>query len=278
MRLLSMVLVFCFVGTALADSVPGDNGEIVGVVATASSTVGGSSVDDIVNGVGLDTFGQDTHHIVWPGTMWLSSGSTPVGEWVEFDLGGLYDLTNVNVWNFNERYPTYGMLPENVNHGRGVKDMNILVAGADHVFGPFSNVTLNEAGDGAPIFDIVPLVAPGVQYVKFDILSNLNSDWVGTLPYEPYVGLSEVMFHGVGVLLPTVVINVTAPQSRAVFQQHAGYADVAVAGSLSIFDPEVVDPDTSPVEARYVLASDPCQVGSWQRLTLESRRETVLNE
>ena len=183
-------------------TVAGKSGLLTVVSATASSEYpDGRNVVDIINGNGMDMFGLNTHHIGAIGTMWLSLGTDPAGEWVEFDLGGLYNLIETRIWNYNERVVAGG-LPDNWTHGRGVYNMDILVAGDDHEFSHFSNVNLNESGDGLPVFDTVALEANGVRYVKFDINSNLASLYPDSFLPAPgthnpsYVGLSEVMFVG----------------------------------------------------------------------------------
>lgn len=200
--LFSVVIVLAMVGNAMSATWynPGDYGEITGVTATASSTMNLRWVDSIVNGEGIATFGAYTHHIAplapgpsyVPAYMWISNNTDPSNEWVEFDLGAAYDLTEVLVWNYNERVVA-GLLPTNWTHGRGVYNMDIQVAGTDHVFSAHSNVNLNEAGDGYPVFDTVALVADEIQYVKFDINSNLASLYPEIS--QSYVGLSEVMFY-----------------------------------------------------------------------------------
>ena len=193
----AVVLILIMAGIANAQwYTPGANGEILGVAVTASSEMDGYFAVYIVNGNGLGTFGVNTHHIdpyYWP-TMWLTEDTDPAAAWLEFDLGGQYDLTNVNIWNYNQRVDNSDALPADWTKGRGVKDMDILVAGADHVFSQFSNVTLNIGGGGQPIFDIVPLVADSVKYVKFEINSNLASDYPEIS--QDYAGLSEVQFFG----------------------------------------------------------------------------------
>ena len=194
-RLLSLVLVFmlCLSGSAHAYT-PGDYGEITGIYANASGEYpGGYLVAHIINGNGMEEFGPSTHHIVPPGFMWLSSGTDPAAQWVEFDLQDVYNLTEVRIWNYNERIYYTDQLPEDWTKGRGVYNMDILVAGADHIFTPFSNVNLNKAGGGYPVFDTVALVADEIQYVKFDINSNLASLYPEIS--QSYVGLSEVMFY-----------------------------------------------------------------------------------
>ena len=196
-----VVLLFALVNGANA-YVIGENGEIVGVSVTPSSEMAGRLAVEIINGNGMDTFGNDTHHII-TSTMWLSNNANPATEWLEFDLGGAYDLTKIDIWNYNERIYA-GLLPTNWTHGRGVLNMDILVAGSDHVFSNLMNVNLNEAGDGAPVFDSIAVSTTATQYVKFDINTNLASLYPSIA--QEYVGLSEVQFQGELIPEPATMV------------------------------------------------------------------------
>ena len=97
---------------------------ITGVTATSNSTYPG--VDRLaaytVNGSGM-TAGQASNAPA--GTMWLSNdGAAVASPTITFNLGGLYNLTGANVWNYNESGGT----------GRGINAVSVQEAGADAVF------------------------------------------------------------------------------------------------------------------------------------------------
>jgi len=111
--------------------------------------------------------------------MWLSEQGRTKG-WVEFDLGGVYELGLIFVWNYNERDWTK----------RGIKRADISVwtveAGWQKVFDDFE---FAEA-EGSFDYDEPTMVSfDGVkaQRVRFDDLISFGD--------EEYVGLSEVRFY-----------------------------------------------------------------------------------
>ena len=117
--------------------------------------------------------------------------------WVIFDLGGVYDLERIRVWNYNER----GGYSK-----RGVKDLEILVSADNAQFtslGPFALARAPEA-ENADFSQHLSLgdKAQRVRYVQFLILSNHNgADYKNRKPGPDWsmVGLSEVKFYRRGV-------------------------------------------------------------------------------
>jgi hypothetical protein len=108
----------------------------------------------------------------------VSGGAVPVTSGsIIFDLGGMYDLDGMAVWNFNGFNQT------------GVKDLNIfgstdginftLIGGAPTHFA----IGANSAAEAAELFAFTRTAS----FVRFDVLSTYGvSDF----------GLSEVMFTG----------------------------------------------------------------------------------
>lgn len=105
------------------------------------------------------------------------------GEWVAFDLGANYDLTNAWIWNFNQAAGTY----------RGIKTFDIYVstnmAGAYTRVGT-SSFSLTQAGGGDEPAQNVAFSAQGVRRVQFRGIENFSLDGYNLL------GLSEVKFGG----------------------------------------------------------------------------------
>src|SRR5215469_5708117 len=78
--------------------------EISGVtIASYSSQANGTpvidSVTNLVSGAGL--FG-DAHIAVPGGSMWNSGAGAPGTNFVTFNLGGVYTLNAIKVWNYND--------------------------------------------------------------------------------------------------------------------------------------------------------------------------------
>jgi len=145
-----------------------------------------------------------SHDNVPEGAMWLSAGigfgRDPAGPgndgdpFLVFDLGKPYHLRGIEVWNYNEVNLTQ----------RGVHAMTVTgsVTGEPDSFTiPVGTYELAQASGGARAGTSQSLKAeaPGVRFVKFDILSN---HWGVTFPTEDagkdnaFVGLSEVRFFG----------------------------------------------------------------------------------
>jgi hypothetical protein len=151
----------------------------------------------------------DNHSTTPDPTMWLSDGVGFGGDpgddgdpEVVFDLGGVYDVGSVRIWNYNE-----------INHRhRGVKDLEILVSLDGVSYDSMGNFTLFEAPgvDNVDYSETLPINASDVQFVKFDILSNYNG---AIYPNDPsdyddngFVGLSEVRFYSGLVPEPSAVV------------------------------------------------------------------------
>jgi hypothetical protein len=71
------------------------------IAASASSSVEGKGPENTVNGSGLDETGL-LHGNIGEGTMWLSAEDANQPAWIEYDLGRVYKLDEMWVWNSNE--------------------------------------------------------------------------------------------------------------------------------------------------------------------------------
>ncbi len=162
--------------------------EITGVsIHYVSSEWHTMPAENIINGNGLDTSVDPACHsnapvdsYYWETQPWLGSAV------IAFDLGGVYELGAIHVWNFN-------YVDQNGSYtGRGAKDVDILTSldGSEwtsrgvHVF----DIATGTADyTGQRISFETPL--RGTRYVKFDI-----RNYYGGGDSAGHVGLSEVRF------------------------------------------------------------------------------------
>jgi len=162
---------------------------IVGVIASTSVPAGGGSdISHIVDGSGLFdgssglpiyTIGA-LHGVAFADSTFVSGGAVSVTKGsITFDLGGLYALDGMAVWNFN------GFNSSTV----GVKDLSILNSIDGVNFTPMggapNHFRIGTVGgpERAELFSF----ASTASFVRFDVSSTYgNSDF----------GLSEVMFTG----------------------------------------------------------------------------------
>lgn len=137
-------------------------------------------------------------HAAGPATSWSFRQGNSVNnneEWITFDLGSLYNLTDLHIWQFTRTsHPTDG--------NRSVKQFDVSVSSDNVGFTEvISNAILNKAVNVSPPNDSLPdgdepvqsfsLIQSGVRYVTIGIDSTYegsNNDWQG--------GLGEVRFEG----------------------------------------------------------------------------------
>jgi len=155
---------------------------VVPISASASSFYDSKYAPQwLINGSGLTGIGRDATHTNANSQNLFWHSALPIvvsDQWVEFDLGATYNVTNALVWQLSQTNFTT----------RGVKVFAIKVAGADHAFSTYSTSNqLNQAtADPNTPVQVVPLVAGNVRFVRFEILSNWGAANI--------VGLSEVRF------------------------------------------------------------------------------------
>ncbi len=138
----------------------------------------------VVDGSGLS--GAPASHAVTDssGNSWQTISQTGTGD-IQFDLGGVYQLTNVHVWNLNFYAPYNGRGAYQVTIRTSTNGSAWATEGT-YAFAPASGL----AGD--PGFDINPAGWQAARYVEFQILNNFGGpDNAG------HVGLSEVQFSAV---------------------------------------------------------------------------------
>lgn len=182
-------------------------GPISGVtVSTTFPSPGDSSslIASIVNGSGLSSYTTGaTHAISSPSNSWGFTG--PTTGTITFDLGSVFDLDGMAVWNFNAA--TIGGMQALTIDGSLDGSTYAPIAGAPTVFSSRSP----SAAELAELFSF----SASVQYVRF----NVTSSW----GFEG-LGLNEVMFTGTS---PSV--SVPEPASLALAGLALGLAAAATA-------------------------------------------------
>ena len=166
-----------FIGTAfLLCAATAQSAIITGVKARASSEFGGRPAINAVNGSGLvgDQHGDSF------GDMWLSANNDTAGTF-EVDLGAVYDLTSVKVWNYNET---------GAFASRGVMTANLDVATS---LGSYTTHAADRAlaiAPGAPgaTGETIDLTGVTARFVRLDISANHGD--------AGFTGLSELQFDG----------------------------------------------------------------------------------
>lgn len=128
-------------------------------------------------------------------TMWMTDGGTVADEWVIFDLGAVYDLTDAYVWQFNQNNAV------NAGGARNVRTMDIYVTANSTNWtkiGATRTLTVADGSNAALPAETVSLTASSVRFVAFIPLT-------GGAGASGYVGLSEVRFEGTLVPAATAV-------------------------------------------------------------------------
>jgi len=162
---------------------PPDTGTQILSVTTTTGVEGLISVvtPTIIDGSGLADEDNDEliEHDENPETMWLSEQGQASG-WLEFDLGGVYELGSILVWNYNERGCTK----------RGIKKADISAwtqdTGWQKIYIDFEFAEAEGSFDyDEPIW--VRFQEVKAQKIRFDNLVNFGD--------EEHIGLSEVRFY-----------------------------------------------------------------------------------
>ena len=127
--------------------------------------------------------------------MWLSSGTSFGGDdldpWVLFDLGDVYTINSIQVWNYNEN-------PPNLT-GRGVNAVSVDYGSTAALGSTVAGITNFTQATGANTYtgETFNAFSPfNARYIKFDIDSNHGGD-------NNFYGLSEVKFDGTLVPEPS---------------------------------------------------------------------------
>lgn len=186
-------------------------GWIIPVNAVASAEMGGAANDyalHTIDGSGLSEESTNGVHAAGPDYSWSfvqGDGIAVKDEFITFDLGSIYTVTNAHIWQFTRNVT-------GADANRGVKTFDILVSSDNTNFTEVvTNATLNKCIDVSPA-DGMPdgnepvqtksFFAKDVRYIKFGIdLTYENSgtqDWQG--------GLGEVRFEGFKIPKGTLLV------------------------------------------------------------------------
>jgi len=161
---------------------------------TSSSEIGGGfnrQNDFIVDGSGLSG-GQHTTAV--EPNMWLSTGDafggTDTDPWVQFDLGAVYTINSIHVWNYNESPPDLT--------DRGVNAVTIQYGTTLALGSTVPGITSFTKASGLGTYtgeNFSGFTPFNARYIKFDIDSNHGGD-------NNFYGLSEVQFDGIPIPEP----------------------------------------------------------------------------
>ncbi|HTD88046.1 MAG TPA: lamin tail domain-containing protein, partial [Candidatus Binatia bacterium] len=169
-----------YAGSGRIDGIPPE--QVMGVSATASSQYpDGRLAVNTVNGSGLT---GNAHANTPPTTMWLNNGTlaapNDLNPFISFDLGALYNVRFMKVWNYNELNVT----------ARGVALADILLAGTNGSFTSFiSGQAFTQApGTATDFSQTFDLGGTAARYVRLEKLTNFPGG------DNRFVGLSEVQF------------------------------------------------------------------------------------
>jgi len=182
---------------------------IANVTATASSAHDpGNDAVNTVNGSGLDAEDQHSANLAH---MWLSNITETEGVWIQYDLGQIYKLHGVHVWNHNSQ--TEKVL------GYGIKEALIETSSDGETWTELKTTEIPQA-TGTDTDTGADIALDGViaQHVRITALSNYS------ILGLTQVGLSEVRFYSIPVLArePNPSNNGTSDSIDVVLQWRAG--------------------------------------------------------
>jgi hypothetical protein len=156
------------------------------IAANASSSEEGMDPENTVNGSGLDETGL-LHGNIGEGTMWLSAEDANQPAWIEYDLGRVYKLDEMWVWNSNESLEkTIGIGFKEATIDYSLDGVEFATLGTTHQFNPAPG-TANYAHNTTIDFEGI-----SARYVRLTAISNFKDI------LDQY-GLSEVRFFYVPV-------------------------------------------------------------------------------
>jgi hypothetical protein len=172
----------------------------VGVTATSEHSTPNDAAINTINGSGLSAENATGLHAAANNVSWSFAQGNDLkndAESMTIDLGALYDLTDIHIWQF-----TRNSVSNDAN--RGVNQFDVLVSADNSIFNEVitnANLTkaLNSGGlpTGNEPVQSFALVQTGVRYITIGVDSTHegNSDWQG--------GIGEVRFEGTAVPEPT---------------------------------------------------------------------------
>lgn len=178
-------------------------------VTASSSQSADNGPDKTIDGSGLNTSDQ---HSTLDTAMWISSAAGPQPAWIQYDLGQVYKLDQMWVWNSNQ--------PVEAAVGYGAKDVTIEYSSDGSTWTTLAGVTQFARATGKADYahnTTVDFTGIAARYVKITIRSN----WGGLLPQY---SLSEVRFFTIPVQAgtPEPATGATGVAPDVVLRWHAG--------------------------------------------------------
>ncbi len=173
---------------AAASAVRADLVQITPAAAYAVNAYTGRDAGKAINGSGL----ADGLHNASAGDMWMGADGKAEGRWWMVDLGAVYDVGRIKVWNFNQ----------SGNSNRGLQSVDFLASTAESVLVADAPDFTDTATWTTFLDDVTLPQAPGAaNYAGCDpinlatpvlarwIAVSINTGWGGG-----YGGLSEIQF------------------------------------------------------------------------------------
>lgn len=165
---------------------------ITPVSAVASNTFpfwNDYKAENLINGSGLSGGLHDANYY----NMWMTDLSVDAATLV-FDLGGVFDLTAIDVWNYNFGTPGFA---STIERGAKAFKLSLSLDGTNYtqaLSGEFS------VAAGQPLAAERMNLSGTARYVQLELSGNHQS-YPETYGYAP-IGLSEVRFQGAAVPEP----------------------------------------------------------------------------
>jgi hypothetical protein len=157
---------------------------ITAITATASSAQPDMEPQDLVNGVGLNDADE---HSAEAADMWMTTGTDPKPDWVQFEFDQPYKLSEMWVWNSNQMIETLV--------GFGAKSVTVEYSADGQTWTALEDAPEFAQAPGQTTYTANTTVSFGGVTAKFVKLT-INSTWGGV---APQTGLAEVRFYYVPV-------------------------------------------------------------------------------
>jgi hypothetical protein len=165
------------------------------------------------NGAGLS--GNDHSEIPFR-TMWLSSAGDVAGAF-EIDLGGVYSVTSIRVWNYNE---FVSGRPDLLQRGVALANIDFGMSPDSYTTVVANRAFLQAPGTFSDFSEVINLSGAPTRFVRLDILSNHGD--------PQYTGLSEIQIEGTFVSGQQPIRTTIATTSSTIGAPYDRGADHAI--------------------------------------------------
>ncbi len=223
-----MLLLIC-VATVLAAPMYGALVTPEKATGTSTSETGALyAIDD--SGLSTPISETSTHDNGTTGTQWLNETLETPNQYIAFDLGANYDLTEAVLWNHNDTRENFV--------GRSTQDFNIYTASGmtdDWVQVGSTNTftTKAEVGGGEIASESFTLTASNVRRVKIETVSSFGPDYLD----RDKAGLAEAKFKGglsaTQVTAPSIITPASMTTTSGANNEEGNVADVVNATGLA---------------------------------------------